>query len=181
MSWERNYNDEREGIMKEDEKLKEAGKNPSAESTDETKQLGRGEFLKTIGVGAAAAGLGILTGDQSSASAATESDSSRSAIQKLMRNLLESPSKAKAFLDSPQAVAKEFGVYLSNDDSKTIQETLKKLSTQIALREGHDQIGPSGHNLWYTKALPVQPGQGKTAPVEKEPPTHKAPSGGKRR
>lgn len=165
--------------MKDDEKDKETGTEPSGEPTEEPKQMDRGKFLKAIGVGIGAVGLGVVTGGQLSARTGAEPDSSRSAIQKLMRGLLESPSKARDFLNNPQTVAAEFGVSLTGDDAKTIQLALNTLTTELALREGHNQTShdKEGHFNWHnetTKAAPAKEGTTTTKPPKNiTPPTRR--------
>ncbi len=164
--------------MQDDKKDKKTGKEPSTEALEESKQLDRGTFLKALGVGVGAVGLGVITGGQLSAHTPSEPDSSRSAIQKLMRGLLENPPKAKEFLSSPHTVAEEFGVSLTEADANKIKDTFMKLAMEI---EGGGGVLHEGHSLWdhvdgshhdkYTKALPKKP-PGKTP---------KPPSGGTRR
>ncbi len=126
--------------MKHDEKEKKTGTEPSAEPTEEPKQLDRGAFLKALGVGIGAVGLDMVTGGHLAARAAVDLDGSRSGIQKLVRGLLENPSKVKDFIDSPQAVAREFGVRLTDADAEKIRETLMKLAKELGkggLEAGH--------------------------------------------
>ncbi len=130
--------------MKDDEKDKETGKEPSGEPTDEPKQMDRGKFLKALGVGIGAVGLGMATGSHLAARAATEPYSTRSGIQKLMRSLLEDPSRAEDFLSNPQAVAEEFGVRLTADDANKIKEVF----TRLALKAGG--AGATGHSDCHT-------------------------------
>lgn len=162
--------------MKDDEKTRETGTEASKETVEAPKQVDRGTFLKAIGVGIGAVGLDLVTGSHLAARTAAELDGGRSAIQKLMRGLLESPSKARDFLDDPQTVGAEFGVRLTDDDAKTIQESLKNLIREAAVREGHNQSShndtTSGHFNWHnqtTKAAPAQ--EGVTTP--KPPPTRR--------
>jgi hypothetical protein len=163
--------------MKDDEKGKEKATEPSAEPVEKLKQVDRGTFLKALGVGIGAVGLDMVTGGHLSARTTAEPDSSRVAVQKLMRGLLESPLKARDFLDDPQTVAAEFGVNLTDDEANTIQESLKNLTREAALREGHNQSSHndqgSGHFNWHnqtTKAAPKKDGGG-TAPTQTAPKT----------
>jgi len=169
--------------MKDDDNLKEKGSEPATEPEGESKQLGRSEFLKTVGVGAAAAGLGILTGDQSLSSAATEPGTSRSSIQTLMRGLLENPSRAKDFLDSPQTVAEELGVRLTEADANKIKEALTRLAREVggAGLTGHnDTHTDSGHTDGTTTPRTRKPGA--VAPkLPAEGVEQKPPKGGGRR
>lgn len=130
--------------MKTDEKDKETGKEPCGEPTDQPKQMDRGAFLKALGVGIGAVGLGVVTGGQLSAHTPSETDISRSAIQKLMRSLLEDPSRAEDFLSNPQAVAEEFEVRLTADDANKIKEAF----TRLALKAGG--VGATGHSDCHT-------------------------------
>jgi len=165
--------------MKDDEKNKDAGLGPSGEPTDEPEQLDRSAFLKALGVGVGAIGLGIVTGTHVAARTAAELDESRTGIQKLVRGLLENPSKAGEFLDSPQAVAEEFGVRVSDADAKKIQETLIKLAKEVGTGAtgGHqDWSHQDGTwNDWYDKKV-EKGGKGKTPPVRTTPPTTAPPT-----
>jgi hypothetical protein len=85
-------------------------------------------------------------------------DDSRGGIQELVRGLLENPSKAKDFLDSPQAVAEEFGVRLTEDDAHKIQEAFKKLAREVggdSVMGGHQDWShkDGGWNDWYDKKV----------------------------
>jgi hypothetical protein len=157
--------------MKDDEKGKRTGTEPSGEPIEELKKLDRGEFLKTVGVGVAAAGIGLVTG-KPSALAATEPDSTRSGIQKLMRSLLENPSRAKDFLESPQTVGEEFGVRLTEADASKIKEVFTKLAAEVGsgLNATHTEYTDSGHHNSVTNPL-----------QRKQPVTPKQPTGGTRR
>lgn len=155
--------------MKDDEKDKETGKEPSGEPTDELKQMDRGKFLKALGVGIGAVGLGVVTGGQLSARTAAEPDSTRSGIQKLMRGLLENPSRAKDFLSNPQAVAEEFEVRLTADDANKIKEALTRLAAEVGgggLTGHNDTHTDSGHTDGTTSprkrgvVAPKQPTEG---------------------
>ena len=147
--------------MKDDEKGKRTGTEPSGEPMEELKKLDRGEFLKTVGVGVAAAGLGLVTG-KASALAATEPDSARRGIQKLMRSLLEDPSRAKDFLESPRTVAEELGVRLTEADASTIKEVFTKLAMEAGSGPSgatHTEYTDSGHHNSKTDARRKPPGQ----------------------
>jgi hypothetical protein len=156
--------------MKDDEKLQETGVESPEETKESSKQVDRGTFLKAIGVGIGAVGLGMVTGSHVAARAVADPDRDRSAIQKLMRGLLESPQRAQDFLADPQKVGAEFGIQLSADDAKTIQEAFKNLTVAAALREGHNNTstshsqGGSWTNNQYTEKLQIkkQPQQGQT-------------------
>jgi hypothetical protein len=123
--------------MKDDEKLQETGVESPEETKESSKKVDRGTFLKAIGVGIGAVGLGMVTGSHVAARAVADLDRDRSTIQKLMRGLLESPQRARDFLADPQKVGAEFGIQLSADDAKTIQEAFKNLTMEAMLREGH--------------------------------------------
>ncbi|MEW6112969.1 MAG: hypothetical protein AB1664_12635 [Thermodesulfobacteriota bacterium] len=162
--------------MKDDDKIKETGAESSEEPMEESKQLDRGTFLKALGVGIGAVGLDLVTGGHLVARAAAELDGSRSAIQKLVRGLLESPSKAKDFLENPQEVAAELGVRLSESDAKTIKESLIKLAKDAdaaQLMPGHqDWVHQDG--TWhdsYNKTVTPRTGTKTTKPPTAKPPT----------
>jgi len=160
--------------MKGDERDKKTGTESSEEPMEELKKFDRGEFLKTVGVGVAAAGLGLVTG-KPSALAATEPDtSSRSGIQKLMRSLLENPARAKDFLESPQTVAEELGVRLTEADAGKIKEAFTKLAMEAGsgLHETHTEYTDSGHHNSVTSPLQRKPGTAKPPKgVIQKPPT----------
>jgi hypothetical protein len=162
-------------MMKEDEKPRQTEAEAPEETSELSKQLDRGTFLKTIGVGIGAVGLDLISGSHVAARAAAELEGDRAAVQKLMRGLLESPPKARDFLDDPKTVAAEFGVRLSDGEAMTIQESLKHLTREAAVREGHNQSShkddASGHFNWHnqtTKAAPKQ-GESPTAPKQQSP------------
>ncbi|HMK37446.1 MAG TPA: hypothetical protein VK463_20400 [Desulfomonilaceae bacterium] len=136
--------------MKDDEKPRETENEPSEETTESPKQVDRGTFLKAIGVGIGAVGLDLVTGGHMAARAVADMDRDRSTIQKLMRGLLESPQRARDFLADPQKVGAEFGIQLSADDAKTIQEAFKNLTMEAMLREGHSNTShsESGPTSW---------------------------------
>jgi len=150
--------------MKDDEKLQETGVESPEETKESSKQVDRGTFLKAIGVGIGAVGLGMVTGSHVAARAVADLDRDRSAIQKLMRGLLESPARARDFLSDPQKVGAEFGVHVTDDEAKTIQESLKNLTIEAAVREGHNQSShndnTSGHFNWHNQTTKIQPEQG---------------------
>jgi hypothetical protein len=164
--------------MKDDEKLQETGVESPEETKEPSKQVDRGTFLKAIGVGIGAVGLGMVTGSNVAARAVADVDRDRSAIQKLMRGLLESPQRARDFLADPQKVGAEFGIQLGADDAKTIQEAFKNLIMEARgpLREGHNNTatshsqGGSWTNNQYTEKLKImkKPEQGQT-PVAPKP------------
>jgi len=179
----RKWHDAKEAIMRDDEKLKETGAESTEETVEEPKQLDRSTFLKTLGVGIGAVGLDLLTGGHLAARTAAELDDSRGGIQKLVRGLLEDPSKAKDFLDSPRAVAEEFGVRLTEDDAHKIQEAFKKLAAEAAAADapvmgGHQDWAhkDGGWNDWYDKK--VERGIKRTP---KKPPVTKPPLAPKQR
>jgi hypothetical protein len=165
--------------MQDDKKNKETGAEPSAEALEESKQLDRGTFLKALGVGIGAVGLGVIPGGHASADIPSEPEGGRSGIQRLMRGILENPPKAKEFLTSPQTVAQEFGVSLTEAEADKIKDTFLKLAAQVG-SGGMDGGLHEGHSLWdhvdgdhhdkYTKALPIQRGGSKIP--------GKAPTGG---
>jgi hypothetical protein len=155
--------------MKDDEKLQETGVESPEETKESSKQVDRGTFLKAIGVGIGAVGLGMVTGGHVAARAVADLDRDRSAIQKLMRGLLESPQRARDFLADPQKVGAEFDIQLSADDAKTIQEAFKNLTMEAVLREGHsntshsDSHGGSWGNNNHSESLKImKPGGGQT-------------------
>lgn len=162
--------------MKDDEKDKETGTEPSGEPMEEPKKLDRGAFLKVLGVGMGAVGLGMATGGQLSARTAPEPDSSRSAIQTLMRGLLENPSRAKDFLNSPQTVAEELGVRLTEADANKIKEVFTKLALEVGggpLHEGYsifDHVD-NGHHNKYSKTYQIQQKKGQGGETAPKPPT----------
>ncbi len=156
--------------MRDDEKLKETGAEQTEETVEEPKQLDRSTFIKTLGVGIGAVGLDLLTGGHLAARTAAELDDSRGGIQKLVRGLLENPSKAKEFLDSPQVVAKEFGVQITEEDASKIQETFKKLAREVgggSVMGGHQDWShkDGGWNDWYDKKVE----RGVKQPLKKPP------------
>ena len=155
--------------MKDDEKLQETGVESPEETKESSKQVDRGTFLKAIGVGIGAVGLGMVTGSHAAARTASELEGDRTAVQKLMRGLLESPARARDFLDNPQTVAAQFGVGLSDDEAKTIQESLKNLTREAAVREGHNQKShndaATGHFETHNQTTKAAPAQGGTAPT----------------
>ena len=167
--------------MKDDEKGKRTGTEPSGEPMEELKKLDRGEFLKTVGVGAAAAGLGLVTG-RASALAATEPDSTRSGIQKLMRSLLENPSRAKDFLESPQTVAEELGVRLTEADATKIKEVFTKLAAEVGsgLSGTHTEYTDSGHHNSVSNPARQKPPRSVTTPKQPTSVAPKQPTGGTR-
>ena len=127
--------------MKDDEKLQETGVESPEETKEPSKQVDRGTFLKAIGVGIGAVGLGMVTGSHVAARAVADLDRDRSAIQKLMRRAAwKALQRAQDFLANPQKVGAEFGIQLSADDAKTIQEAFKNLIMEARgpLREGHN-------------------------------------------
>jgi hypothetical protein len=158
--------------------MKDDKKDSQVESTTETskdsKDVDRGTFLKTLGVGIGAVGIDVITGGR--VSATTEPDSNRAPIQKLMRGLLENPAKAKDFLESPLPVAKEFGVTLTEAEAAKIRETFLKLAAEVGggLHEGYsiwDHVDGAHHDK-YSKDV---------KPLQKQPVSPKAPSGGMKR
>ena len=102
----------------EEEKKQEQG-------TGEAETLGRKEFLKKMAIGLGAIGLGVTTGEASLAAVSTET-SNRIAMQGFLRFLLENPSKADEFLQSPERIAEEHGVRLAKDDVKKIEGDSRK-------------------------------------------------------
>jgi hypothetical protein len=163
--------------MKDGEKDGKIGTEPAPEPTEEATQLNRGTFLKALGVGIGALGLDVVTGGHLAARAAADLEGSRSAVQKLVRRLLEEPSKAKDFVDNPQAVAKEFGISLTDADAMKIQETLKELANQVAaaVEGGHqDWSHQDGNwNDWYDKKVEKQLPKGPTQTKPQQPPTRR--------
>lgn len=165
--------------MRDDEKLKETDAKPTEETVEEPRQLDRSTFIKALGAGIGAVGLDLLTGGHLAARAAAELDDSHAGIQKLVRGLLEDPSKAKEFLESPQAVAEQFGVRITEEDASKIQETFKNLATEMAdkpVMGGHQDWThkDGGWNDWYDKKVErgvKTPGRAK--PPAAAPPTKK--------
>lgn len=173
--------------MKDNEKDKGTGTEPAAEEKTGPATLDRGTFLKALGIGIGAVGLDVVTGGHVAARTAADLEGDRRAIQKLVRGLLEEPTRAKDFLDNPQAVAKEFGVILNDADAMKIQEALKQLGNQVAAAAagGHEDWAhqDGSWNDWYTKKVEKKiksPG-GTTAPGTMAPGTAKPPSGKKQR
>jgi K+-sensing histidine kinase KdpD len=125
-------------------------------------------------------GLDLVTGGHLVARAAAELDGSRSAVQKLVRGLLENPSKAKDFLENPQEVAAELGVRLSESDAKTIKESLIKLAREAdaaQLMPGHqDWVHQDGtwHDSYNKTVTP------KTGTTTTKPPKTRTPGGTRR-
>jgi len=171
-----------EEIMRDDERQKETGAKSTEETVEEPKQLDRSTFIKALGVGIGAVGLDLLTGGHLAARTAAELDESHLGIQKLVRGLLEEPSKAKDFLDNPQAVAEQFGVRITEEDAHKIQEAFKKLAAEAAAADapvmgGHQDWThkDGGWNDWYDKKVErgiKTPGKMKT-PDRVAPPVRK--------
>jgi len=161
--------------MKDGEKDKETGTESAPDRSEGTAQLDRGTFLKALGIGIGAVGLDVVTGGHLAARTAADLEGSRSGIQKLVRGLLEEPSKAKDFLENPQAVAKEFGISLTDADAMKVQETLKQLAKQVGagVEGGHqDWAHQDGSwNDWYDKKVEKKQPKTLTPTQPKQPPT----------
>jgi hypothetical protein len=180
---------EKETTMKDEEKEKVRG--ASEEPPEESTKLDRGKFLKAVGVGIGAVGLGIVTAGQLAAGTTPAPDSGRLAIQKLMRSLVENPEKAREFVENPEVIAAQFGVRLTDDEAKKIKDAFKKLALEtggnfnVEARTGHDEYtdiegkgkGP-GYKFTYSKSLPIQ-----EQPTREPGPTHptRPPGGGGKR
>jgi hypothetical protein len=136
------------GIMKDQDDSK------SQDKQQET--ITRKEFLKKIGVGAGAVGIGMATGETAFA-AIDPSDGSRVAIQHLVRHLLQYPDAAGEFLVNPHAIAAGFGVKLNDQEVQKIQEGLIRISrgkggeggqTTAPQQPGQKQLRREGAEPW---------------------------------
>ncbi len=68
----------------------------------------------------------------------------RKEIQRFIRELLENPHKASEFLDSPETVAKELGIALSERDSRKIQNAINRVAATKKKIKGKTKLGPGG-------------------------------------
>ncbi len=116
---------------------------------EEPQELDRKAFLKALGVGLGAVGLDLMTGGRLLAATSPGPEGAgRTEIQGFIRGLLENPEKASEFLESPEAVAKEFGIVLSERDSQKIQDAIYRVAaTKTKTRskiKGKTKLGPGG-------------------------------------
>ena len=118
--------------MKDKEDFKE-----KLDNTEEPKNLNRKEFLKVLGVGIGAVGLGLAGVPKAIGLGSPSSEPSTRALTKsFLKDLIKDPHLAAKFLDNPVAAAKMYGIQLSERDLSNIHDSLTKLAAAKSKSKG---------------------------------------------